>query len=129
MALIPLSSSSPFFYEELEVKEPTDWIKNNVIPVLEKEPISYEKLQKKLELFFHENCHKDLHIIADWPEDIEVFCRVLITGPGEKIITPKNISMEIFSCESKSKIPHNARADAEALRDLWNYMMNDNGYK
>ena len=57
----------------------------------------------------------DIHIIADWPEDIAHFCAALIVGPGERINTPL-LMMSVVRIEGVSKIPHNALEDAKGLR-------------
>jgi hypothetical protein len=93
---------------------PTTWVRENVIPVLNKLP------QPDCDIIAHlarwlrqfDSCH----IIADWPEDIAHFCNFIVTGPGERINTPP-LSFEIkFDLAGTSAIPHNALEDARALK-------------
>lgn len=119
LALVPKTGEP--FYEVIErdpnVDEPIDpWVAENVIPKLGKAPVSYRHLQHKLGQFL--NQFTRVRVIADWPEDIEWFCRLLITGPGERLSTPE-LSMEIHRVDAVSSNPHNALADAQALRDYF----------
>lgn len=59
-------------------------------------------------------------IVADWPEDIALFCRLLLTGPAE-IVDVGSMAFEFrrspgFSTAMNSQVPHNALHDARALR-------------
>lgn len=108
------------FYLAVECKEPIDpWVAEHVMPVLWhgmdfKVTRSLEDLQGHLEWWLQQ--YDSVHLIADWPEDIEHFCRVLITGPGERINTPP-LTMEVRrDLDAVSEIPHNALADARAIR-------------
>jgi hypothetical protein len=61
-------------------------------------------------------------IVADWPDDIALFCRLLLTGPGD-IVEIGPLRFELlrspgFSTAMNSKVPHNALHDARALRDF-----------
>ena len=63
----------------------------------------------------------DPEIVADWPEDIALFCRLLVTGNGE-IVDIGRLRFEFlrlpgFSVAANSRVPHNALHDARALRD------------
>ena len=104
------------FYEAVFCPEKIDpWVQQNVMPVLNKETTSMTLLQVKLETFLEP--YTNVHLIADWPEDIEHFCRLLITGPGTRINTPR-LTMEIRRDldNAKSAIPHNALQDALAIK-------------
>lgn len=104
------------FYCVLPCYEPTKWVAINVIPKLgQKVEFKYEaqaRLQEFLQNF------DSIHVIADWPEDIAHYCQLLITGPGNRLATPKMESFEITSVASteNSQIPHNALEDARALK-------------
>jgi len=116
MALV--AETGEEFYEVLACRSPVPWVKDNVIPILNKKPITYKKFQEKLNKFLRQ--FWEITIIADWPEDIKLFCNALITGPGIRmelhtpILTFRVDSR--LSCFS-SKIPHNALSDARALRE------------
>jgi hypothetical protein len=114
MALVAEDGSE--FYEVLECEHPGAWVKQNVMPVLNKEPVP--EYLFKMKLFGYLNWFDSIHLVADWPEDIKHFCEQIITGPGNMMNIPS------FTCEvrrdlstEKSKILHNALADARALME------------
>lgn len=106
------------FYEVVGCDNPDPWVAENVMPKLNKPPITLQKLQEQLELFLCQFEFNSVHVIADWPEDIMWFCKVLITGPGTRLDTPP-LTMEVLRVDTVSKNPHNALADAMALRDWY----------
>ena len=107
------------FYEVLELENDEkygSWVFANVVPWLNKDPIDKSVFKTKLWWFI--NQWNDVHIIADWPDDIKYFCMSLITGPGVAINTPLKLTMQIdreLSTES-SAILHNALEDARSLK-------------
>jgi len=101
------------FYEVIECKHPTEWVALNVIPVLNKEPINKILLKAKLKTYL--NQFETINIVADWPEDIERFCNMLIVGPGCRMDTPA-LTMQIIRVDADSDIPHNALEDARGLK-------------
>jgi hypothetical protein len=111
MALV--SETGAEFYEVLECTEPHPWVLEHVIPVLNKDSISFKSFQDKLNKYLLQ--FDSINIIADWPEDIEKFCSVLITGPGERLHSPP-LSMQILRIDSESELPHNALEDARGIR-------------
>jgi hypothetical protein len=112
MALV--DEQGVFFYEVLPCPNPGAWVAEHVIPILEKKPIRLDQLQSRLQAFLSH--YDSVHLIADWPEDIKHFCDALITGPGMRINTPA-LTMEIRrDLDAVSRIPHNALADAFAIR-------------
>lgn len=113
MALV--GSDGAEWYEVVLCDEPIDpWVQEHVIPVLNKFSISYRRMQESLCEFLEG--YDTVHIVADWPEDIQHFCEALIIGPGERFNTPP-LTMEIRrDLDSASAIPHNALADAHAIR-------------
>jgi hypothetical protein len=101
------------FYEVLHCERPSAWVRQNVIPVLGKECVSLATFQIALQAFLAR--FDRVHVIADWPEDVERFCRALIIGPGARMNTPP-LTMEVRPIESQSAVPHNALEDARANR-------------
>ena len=106
------------FYGVLGCDKPDPWVAENVMPKLGKPWITLEILQEQLEIFLRQFEFDSVHIIADWPEDIMWFCKVLVTGPGTRLNTPP-LTMEVLRVDTVSKNPHNALADAMALRDWY----------
>lgn len=114
MALV--SECGKEFYEVLPCDAPVGWVAENVMPVLGKEPTRMEWLQIHLQGWLRQ--FPAIHIVADWPEDIQHFCQALITGPGMRLDTPP-LTMEIRrDLDALSAIPHNALADARGIRDM-----------
>jgi hypothetical protein len=107
------------FYEVLPQprKGYSPWVAQHVVPVLNKEPIGLEQVRLRLGRFLSQ--YRCPHLVADWPEDIEHFLRLLIVGPGERI-GPDRWTMEVRrdlpNTADTSIIPHNALEDARALR-------------
>ena len=123
LALVAEDGST--FYEVLGCDNPDPWVAENVMPKLEKPWITLESLQEQLEIFLGQ--FSRVQIVADWPEDIMWFCKVLVTGPGTRLDTPP-LTMGILRVDTVSKNPHNALADALALRDWYlNVSMNTVG--
>lgn len=103
------------FYAAVKCDFPQTWVLDNVIPVINTNLTTMEELQANLEKFLGN--YKTIHIVADWPEDISHFCKLLITGPGTRINTPP-LTMEIKRNldGAVSEIPHNALKDALAIK-------------
>lgn len=114
------------FYEVLECKNPGPWVAEHVMPVLGEAPVPMEYFQFKLQQFLYQ--YDEIHLIADWAEDIKHFCDALITGPGLCLNYPK-LTMECRRDigSANSKVPHNALWDARAIAD--ECMMKDMGLK
>lgn len=101
------------FYESLGCANPGAWVAENVMPIIGKASVSKLVFHKSLFKFLQE--YDSIHIIADWPEDIQHFCEALIIGPGMRIDTPP-LTMEIRrDLDSVSALPHNALEDARAI--------------
>lgn len=71
-----------------------------------------------IEAFLHGDA--DAQIIADWPEDLSLFCRALMLEPGLMIAIPR-LRFELHRVESyptdlTGAVAHNAWWDAMALR-------------
>jgi hypothetical protein len=117
--------------EELYLTFATDdvistWVQRNVIPYLDTVPdsltcprLSRPDAAHALERYLRHD--PDPLIVADWPEDVALFCNLLVTGPGDMIdlrnLTFRLTPLSNFSTAANSKVPHNALHDARALRD------------
>lgn len=108
------------FYEEIKFRQPPHpWVRENVMPHLSRAPLSYTAFQIKLGVFLSRYADSDLTVIADWPEDLERFCRALVLGGGKStLLFPIQLSCRIgkFSA-ARSEVPHHALWDARANRD------------
>jgi hypothetical protein len=120
LALVPADSSFPSFYEVVQCSGPVDpWVAQHVVPHLVKTPRSRVDVAAELALFLA-GAERPI-IVADWPSDFEHLMALLITGPGVMVAAP-DFGMEFFrlpgfNTADYSHVPHNALADAEALRD------------
>jgi hypothetical protein len=102
------------FYESLGCENPGAWVAANVMPIICKDPVGKLDMQESLGEFLAR--YDAVHIVADWPEDIQHFCETLITGPGYRLDTPL-LTMEIRrDLDAASVLPHNALEDARAIK-------------
>ena len=115
ISLALVSEDGREWYEVLRCDSPHPWVEQNVIPKLGKEPSPRFMVQDSLQQFLAN--FDEIHVVADWPEDIAHFCQLLITGPGERIATPP-LTMEVLRVDSVSENPHNALDDARGLRNF-----------
>ena len=117
ISLALVDENNQCFYEVLEYQNPVAWVVEHVIPILNQAPISLERFQKQLQNFL--NQYDAIEIIADWPEDFALFSRSLIVSAGRCLTIPPlkmQLWMEETNTHVPSKQPHNALADARALK-------------
>lgn len=127
MALVAMDGRE--MYAALPMGETmTPWVAANVLPVVVTKEV--ELMPTRLELasriagFLAP--YDAVHLIADWPEDIQRFCEAIVTGPGIRIDTPR-LTMEVRRDmdDAQSALPHNALEDARALRIHYLSLMGD----
>ncbi|WP_174274663.1 hypothetical protein [Sphingomonas bacterium] len=105
---------------------PTPWVARHVVPYLRNVPANlYNELDAEAaahDIAAYLRADPDPEIVADWPEDIALFCRLLLIRETE---LPDIGGMRFrflrtpgFSTARNSKVPHNALHDARALRDF-----------
>ncbi|MEN2711627.1 hypothetical protein ACQKOH_00405 [Sphingomonas sp. NPDC092331] len=109
------------FYEVLHAHELiVPWVKANVMPVLERQPIDRATVVKKLQKFLRKDPGPH-SFIADWPEDIAHFCRLLVRNHGKRNdpLRFRCLLLDLpgFDTAHASAAPHNALSDARSLRD------------
>jgi hypothetical protein len=118
IALVPKDDALPPFYETITCNKPTAWVREHVLPRLDRTPLDRERVS---DLFF-EYLHNDECpvIVADWPEDIANAARLLIVGPGRmkpiRRIRFELVDSALIGPYVVSAKQHNALRDAEALR-------------
>src|SRR5688572_2960628 len=102
------------WYSVLPCLYPRKWVKKHVIPVLNASPSQREFVMASLHAFLMQ--FPKMHVVADWPEDIQHFCSLLTVGDGVRLATPP-ITFELItpSAPLVSLTPHNALSDARAL--------------
>lgn len=108
------------FYEVMNVYGEVDpWVKEHVMPILGKEPISHLEFQEKLAAYLKAYA-EGFTLVADWPDDIRYFMMTLITGPGYMMPVKRlNVEMRRDLHSGPSKIPHNALEDARAIKEAY----------
>lgn len=107
------------FYEVLDYsKIEDDWVKKNVIPILQKEPISWEEFQDRLAKFCGQ--FAGMEVIVNHPNDVIYFCDALMGEKGKWIkIQPLTFVIDDALSGKGSKLLHNALFDARATREDW----------
>lgn len=121
-ALVPEVSSKPELYLALEQQRPYEpWVLINVIPHLgDVQVVTRERAGRTLAGYLR--LFDKPRLIADWPEDLIHMLDLLLLGGGMMVATP-DFDLEYrnfagFNASEQSKLPHNALADARALRDF-----------
>ena len=109
------------FYEVLHAHELiVPWVTENVAPFFAQEPVSRLQAVKKLQKFLRKDDGPHV-FIADWPEDIAHFNRMLLRDHGKRNDPFRYacllLHMPHFDTALASRVPHNALEDARALAD------------
>lgn len=112
MALV--SAEGDEWYEVLTCSKPVAWVREHVMPYLEKTPITKHEFQHSIYQFL--NQFHSIHIIADWPEDFIHLCNILLLSPGTIMNTPPLTMELIHVAKIAVEKPHNALNDARGLR-------------
>ena len=123
MALVGIDGRE--WYKAVPLHEPVaGWVEENVVPVLgDVECLEREAFSYSLAEFL--SAYPAVHVVADWPEDIQHFTEALIVGPGLRVDTPP-LTMEVRrDLDAPSAVPHNALYDARGIRDLYLSLMGD----
>lgn len=126
LALVPEDHGEEF-YVTLQCDEPlNDWVQRYVIPHLGHVPVGLQSPplgteQAAMMLSAWLATLPSAEIVADWPEDILLFCKLLMVGPGRMVPVPpltfKLVGLPGFGTAANSAVPHNALHDARSLRD------------
>jgi hypothetical protein len=126
LALVPEYGDREF-YVVLPVPEMVEpWVERHVVPYLHSVPygidLSLDRVAAAHEIAAYLATDRDPLIVADWPEDIALFCRLLLIGATD-IVDVATLGFELrrtpgFSTSRNSRVPHNALHDARALRDF-----------
>ena len=118
MALVH-ENADAWWYEVLPLPEQIDpWVAENVVPVLYSEPVSPEAFRASLIAFLAPlNCPT---ICADWYTDIVHFMSCFAgKDHTESFAFPCKTELRLIN-DYHSVIPHNALADARAIKAAWN---------
>lgn len=126
LALVPEEGDEEY-YALLEHERPlSDWVERHVAPFFDMVPALLRRTPQPAGTVAHELAAwlaglSEVEIVADWPEDIALFCRLLMPGDGQVVDVPpltfRWLRTPGFSTARNSAVPHNALHDARALRD------------
>jgi hypothetical protein len=120
ISLALVTEGGDSFYEVIAIPDTQgDFVRDHVLPQLEKEPIGQPQFDGLLLAFLLH--HEDCEIVADWPADFEHLCCCLSRiGKALNWINPITFTMRLINTPALSpENPHNALSDARALRDWW----------
>ncbi len=126
LALVPEDGGEEFYVTLACEEEIVPWVERNVLPFLDMVPegqvsprLHREQAAIALSAWLAHDPGPE--IIADWPDDIAYFCRLLSIAPGRMVPVPpisfRLLPMTNFSTAANSAVPHNALHDARSLRD------------
>lgn len=116
IALVPEAEGHPSFYAVLPCHRPTSWVAEHVMPHLGAIPHSRADVVAALTAYLIDDPHPVM--VADWPEDI-AHAAALLAFRGRRAVPQVRfdlVNLPGFDTASMSRRPHNALADAEALR-------------
>lgn len=113
------------FYEVLDYSQiEDDWVKANVVPILQQAAITREEFQDRLTKFVQQ--FAGMHIIVNHPNDVIYFSEALLGEKGKWIkIQPLTFEVDDNLSGKGSKLLHNALFDARATREDW---LRQNGF-
>jgi hypothetical protein len=93
LALVPEDGSEEFYAIVVHDRPLSDWVERNVAPYLDtvpalmrREPQQQVAVAQELSAWLAGL--SEVEIVADWPEDLSLFCRLLVTGNGEVVDMP-----------------------------------------
>ena len=117
MALVSLDGRELYILFDPGTEEWHPWVAEHVVPKLGNFPV---RSPIEAALFIHDFIRDDPlpQIMCDWPTDIEWFCHVIDIGEGRRVLGRRIefvIDPDAVSSDA-SEIPHNALADARAMR-------------
>lgn len=126
LALVPEDGGEEF-YVTLACADPLDpWVERHVVPFLDTVPpglvsprLPAGQAAAALSAWLAHDPEPE--IVADWPDDIAYFCKLLTIGPGRMVpVPPLAFRLRVlagFSTAANSAVPHNALHDARSLRE------------
>jgi len=126
MALALVREDAASLYLLYEVEGPLEaWVERNIAPKLLSLPADVpvhrvDQVQGARAIAAFLAGDHDPKVIADWPDDIRLFCQALMLGPGSSVLF-EHIAFEILRVEPyptdlDGAVEHNAWWDALALR-------------
>jgi hypothetical protein len=126
LALVPEYGDQDDYVVLPLTEAPHPWVARHVLPYLRSVPdmlyTELDRIAAAHDIAGYLQTDPDPEIVADWPEDIALLCRLLQTSDGE-IAAIRSLRFHFlrtpgFSTARNSAVPHNALHDARALRDF-----------
>lgn len=126
LALVPDDGGEEFYAVLDSTGPPNAWVEKNVIPYLHHVPEGLKgpplsRHEAAVVLAAWLTGLREVELVADWPDDIALFCRLLTIGEGEIVPVPpmtfRLVRLPGFSTARHSAVPHNALHDARSLRE------------
>jgi hypothetical protein len=125
LGLVPEYGDQEFYVALPLPAEIDPWVARHVVPFLRSVPQAVDNVLDRVaaahELAAYLSTDRDPVIVADWPEDIALFCRLLLIGATDIVdigaVGFQFLRLPGFSTARNSRVPHNALHDARALRD------------
>ena len=126
LALVPEEGDQDYYVVLPLGEAPLPWVARHVMPYLRSVPDGlYSELDSVAaahDIARYLSTDADPEIVADWPEDIALLCRLLQVDDGEiadiGALRFHFLRTPGFSTARNSKVPHNALHDARALREF-----------
>lgn len=118
LAIISEDGKHEFYEAQVWEKMDNPWVMENIIPILETEPLPKVEFQRRLEIF----CSKfaGMHLIANHPNDILFFNLAIRKEQGDWIkIQPLSFTIDDNLSSKKAVLLHNALSDTRAMRIDW----------
>lgn len=116
IALVPEVEGHGDFYAVLPCAQPTAWVADHVLPKLGAAAQSRADVVAGLAAYLAADPEPVL--VADWPEDI-AHAAALLVHNGRRMVPHARfdlVNLPGFDTATMSALPHNALADAHALR-------------
>ena len=116
IALVPEAEDHGHFYAVLPCPQPTPWVADHVLPRLGAGPQPRELVVAAMAAYLSRD--PEPMLVADWPEDI-AHAAALLVHRGRRMVPHVRfdlINLPGFDTATMSALPHNALADAQALR-------------
>lgn len=126
LALVPEDRGEEFYVVLQHERPLSEWVERNVAPYFwmvpdahRHDPLGREQAAILLSAWLAGL--REIEVLADWPEDLALFCSLLTIGSGRMVpvppLTMRLVTLPGFSTARNSAVPHNALHDARSLRD------------
>lgn len=123
ISLALVSETDREMYLAAQCGKPVDWVRDNVLPIVECEGAKPYMCDAKLFgplTAWYLHMDPDPVIVADWPDDIKYLCEAIVTGPGE-MVEIRRLRFELARVDAyptalMDAVQHNALWDARALK-------------